>query len=291
MSASSRNRVLSFLGFTLLFSSVFYALILHAGALGGGWGLYVTGLMWCPALAAFMACKLTGKNLRELGWEWGEARWQWWSYLLPLGYALTAYILVWITGLGGFPNWEMAGIIIKNFGWAELPPSLALAGYVVLMGVFGLVKSLGAALGEEIGWRGFLVPELMPSLGFTRTAFVSGAIWATWHVPILVGADYNNGTPTWYGLSCFAVLVIAISFPFAWLRMRSGSLWTAALLHASHNLFIQSIFTPITRTKGRITAFAIDEFGFVLPIVAVGVAVYFWRRRSEVERAMEIVSQ
>ena len=37
---------------------------------------------------------------------------------------------------------------------------------------------------------------------------------------------------------------IAISFVFAWMRLKSGSLWTGALLHASHNLYVQTIFTP-----------------------------------------------
>jgi len=77
-------------------------------------------------------------------------------------------------------------------------------------------------------------------------------------------------------------LLIAISFVFAWIRLKSGSLWTAALLHASHNLYIQDIFTPLTRNTGK-TAWFIDEFGAVLPAVALAFAIYFWRRRNELE--------
>lgn len=105
------------------------------------------------------------------------------------------------------------------------------------------------ALGEEIGWRGFLVPELSKTVSFTGTALISGVVWALWHYPILIFADYNAGTATWYALTCFTVMVVAISFVFAWLRLKSGSLWTGALLHASHNLYVQNIFTPLT--KGR----------------------------------------
>jgi membrane protease YdiL (CAAX protease family) len=75
------------------------------------------------------------------------------------------------------------------------------------------------------------------------------------------------------------VLVVAISFVLAWIRLKSGSLWTAALLHASHNLYIQDIFTPLTRYTGK-TAWFIDEFGAILPIVAIGFAIFFWRRRA-----------
>jgi membrane protease YdiL (CAAX protease family) len=155
----------------------------------------------------------------------------------------------------------------------------------VLRGTFGLARSLSSALGEEIGWRGFLVPELARKFSFTATALISGIIWSVWHYPGLIFADYNSGTATWYALTCFTVMVIAMSFVFAWLRLKSGSLWTGALLHASHNLYIQTIFTPLTRDTGK-TAWFIDEFGAVLPLVTIAVAVYFWTRRGELSETL-----
>jgi len=118
-------------------------------------------------------------------------------------------------------------------------------------------------------------------VGFTGTALLTGIVWSLWHYPILIFADCNSGTATWYALGCFTVMVIAISFVFAWLRLKSGSLWSGALLHASHNLYVQTIFTPLTRNTGK-TAWYIDEFGAVLPLVAVVFAICFWRRRSEI---------
>jgi len=53
--------------------------------------------------------------------------------------------------------------------------------------------------------------------------------------------------------------------------------WTATFLHASHNLFIQGIFTPLTGDTGP-TRYAVDEFGFVLPLVIGATAVWFWRK-------------
>ena len=51
------------------------------------------------------------------------------------------------------------------------------------------------------------------TMSFGRTAIVSGAIWAAWHVPLIVFADYNGGTPTWYSVLCFAIMVVAIGVP------------------------------------------------------------------------------
>ena len=64
-----------------------------------------------------------------------------------------------------------------------------------------------------------------------------------WHFPELIFADYNSGTPWWFGMTCFAVMVVSLSVIMSWIRLRTGSVWAAAILHASHNTFIQGFFT------------------------------------------------
>ncbi|HEX6051594.1 MAG TPA: CPBP family intramembrane glutamic endopeptidase, partial [Gemmatimonadaceae bacterium] len=98
---------------------------------------------------------------------------------------------------------------------------------------------------------------------------------------LIVFADYNAGTPAWYSLLWFVVMVIGISFPFAWLRLRSGSLWPAAVLHATHNLFIQAFFDRVTVDTGR-TLWLTTEFGAVLALAAVATALIVWRARGAV---------
>jgi uncharacterized protein len=275
----SSRQVITYLLLTIAFSSVFYFLILRAHRLGAGGGLYVLGIMWCPALAAMATLKLNRRDLCELGWKWPQAKYATMSWFLPLLYTVIAYSIVWCSGLGGVPNHQFMQHLVPRMG-LRASPAVSMVVYLLLTGSFGLVTSLATALGEEIGWRGFLVPELFKAVGFAGTALISGMVWACWHYPILIWGDYNAGTPTWYGLTCFTILLVAISFVFAWMRLKSGSLWAGALLHASHNLYIQDVFTPLTRNTGR-TAWFIDEFGAILPVVAVGFAIYFWRRRKE----------
>jgi membrane protease YdiL (CAAX protease family) len=238
--------------------------------------------MWCPALAAFATLKLNRRQLRELGWKWPQTKYAVQSWFIPLLYAGITYAIVWTTGLGGFPNHEFMQNLVTLIG-LHLSPVHSTIIYVLLAGSFGVIKSLASALGEEIGWRGFLVPELFKSTGFTGTALITGVVWSCWHYPLLIWGDYNSGTPTRYGLTCFTVLVISISFIFTWMRLRSGSLWTGAILHASHNLYVQAVFTPLTRDTGK-TAWFIDEFGMILPLVALLFAIYFWYRRNELTR-------
>ena len=278
----SRRQVGIYLLLVFACSSLFYYLMLRAHTLGAGAGMFVFGIMWCPALAAMATLKLNDRNVQDLGWKWPQTKYAVQSWYIPLAYATITYVIVWSTGLGGFPNREFMGQLVPMIG-LRVSPLLSTIAYVLVAGTFGVIKSMASALGEEIGWRGFLVPQLFKSFSFTATAFISGVIWACWHFPLLIWGDYNSGTPTWFGLSCFTVMVISMSFVFAWMRLKSGSLWTGAILHASHNLYIQAIFTPMTRNTGK-TAWYIDEFGAVLPIVALAFAIYFWTRRHELSQ-------
>jgi membrane protease YdiL (CAAX protease family) len=279
----SRKAVALFLSITLAFSCIYYFLVIHTGKLGSGFGLYVTGLMWSPALSAFITCKILRRKIATLAWGWNKPKYQLWSYLVPLLYALVTYIIIWATGKGGFYNNEFVAQVAKSFGWEHLPNGAVILLYFIFTGTIGMAGSMATGLGEEIGWRGFLVPELYKTCSYTKTSLIVGCVWALWHFPILIFADYNSGTPAWYGLTCFTVLVVSISFVFAWFPLKSGSLWTGAILHASHNLFIQSVFTPLTKENGQ-TKYFIDEFGAVLPIVCLIVAIYFWTRRGELTK-------
>ena len=267
---------------TLAFSLVFWALIIWSGHLGSGNGLLVVGVMWCPALAALVTCRAVGRRFRSLAWRWPEGRYVVLAYLIPVGWAAIAYGAVWALRLGGW-NAEFVAQVAQRFGLRHMPAWGSLALYLALARSVGMIRSVSSALGEEIGWRGFLVPELAKQMSFTKLSLLSGIIWAAWHSPILLFADYNAGTNRWYALACFTVMVVSQCFVFAWLRLKSGSLWSAALLHASHNLFVQAIFDNLMRDTGR-TRWYTTEFGVVLALTSVAFAVYFWTRRAEVEQ-------
>jgi membrane protease YdiL (CAAX protease family) len=269
-----------FYGLTMIFSGLFDAFVIHAGKMDVGGLIYVTGSMWSPALAAFATKRVFGESVRELPWKWGSARNAWLGYLIPIAYALPVYLIVWITGLGAF-NLSILPKTAQDFGWSNFPAGLTLALFVLLTATLGMVAKTSRALGEEIGWRGFLVPELSKVVSFPMIGLISGLMWAVYHFPVLIFADYNAGTSAWYGLTCFTVMVVADSFILAWLTLRSRSLWPAAILHGSHNLFIQSIFTPLTRDTGP-TKYIIDEFGIGLVITITIGAIVVWRKRAEV---------
>jgi membrane protease YdiL (CAAX protease family) len=243
--------------------------------------VYGYGIMWCPALAAYLSCKILGRNISDLAWGWGKPKYIVWSYLIPLLYGLIGYSIVWLCGGGGFYNEIFVSQMANDLGWKNIPTKLFLPLFLILQGIIGILPGMATALGEEIGWRGFLLPELKSyTNSYTKTALVSGLIWAVWHYPLLLFGNYNAGAPSWYSLLTFTVGIISMSFVITWFRLKSNSLWTAVMLHASHNLFVQAFFDPIT-IQNEHTKYFTGEFGLVIPILTFILAIYFWRRRKE----------
>ena len=276
MASSARVRVIAYLVLTFAFSSVFYVLCIRRGMKAG----YIFGLMWCPAISALLTSCLTKRPFRDLGWRLGKPRYLLAGWSIPMAYSWPAYLLVWATGLGGFPK-EHGVERFRNLLHMGSTPTWILLIIVYLLGAFAAVLfSCLSAAGEEIGWRGFLVPELFRFNSFTRTAVISGVIWVVWHSPLILWSDYNSGTPIWYALTCFAVMTIAVSFVFAWLRLRSDSVWPAVLLHASHNAIIQGYLNALTVNYGR-TNYFIGEFGCaMLPLIVLCARIAWIRRRQ-----------
>ena len=237
---------------------------------------YGLTVSWSPAMAAWLASRWCRRPAAECGWTWPAFPWLARSYLIPLLYSAGAYGLAvaagWAT-LGG----EGLQHLEAGFSLDKLPPGLAVSILVLLSATYGCLQACLSALGEEIGWRGFLTPELAKFLPFTRVSLVTGAIWALWHYPIILFADYNNGTPPWWSLPCFTAVLMAISFPMTWLRLESGSLWTGMIFHASHNLFILQLLNPMTEDKGW-TRFVVSEFGLATVVTTTAAALWSVRQ-------------
>lgn len=241
-------------------------------------------LMWCPAFAAFATCALLKIDLATLGWNWRPARYEVWAYVIPILYALPVYGITWAAISGSFDFSTFAAPLGTAFGFPHSPRATALLLAIPMYAVLGVLSSTARALGEEIGWRGFLLPRLVQRFGFTVGCLLSGCIWAVWHYPGLLLADYNAGTKPVFALTCFTLMVIADAYILGWLRLKSGSLWPAAILHASHNLFIQAIFDRMTAPVGK-TLYLTTEFGAGLVLTVGAFAAYFWTRRDEVSSA------
>src|SRR5258708_10015401 len=160
------KQILAYLLFVFLFSSVPYYFMIHTGHIGAGNGLVVALVMWCPAFAALTTCRLFGIDLVTLGWNWRPARYVKWAYVIPVLYALPVYLVAWIAIRGSFAFAAFAAPWGTAFGFPNWPRATAMFLVIPGYAVLGVISSTARALGEEIGWRGFLLPPLGRQAGF-----------------------------------------------------------------------------------------------------------------------------
>ena len=275
--------ITTFLSINILLSSFFYTLIYLSGKCEAAGCRYVYGLMWSPGIAALITYWIYNLKVSTLGWKWAGWKYQLISYVTPPVYVLVAYLPVWISGLGKFGNDVFINKMIMEFGafWQNIPQPLFVGFYIIITATTLFAQGCASALGEEIGWRGLLIPELYKITSFGVTAFIGGIIWALWHYPLIIFANYNSGTPMWYSLMCFTAMVVGMNFLYTWMRLKTGSIWPTVFLHSSHNLFIQNIFDPLTKIT-KYTNFFIGEFGIALVVPITCIAIYCYKKRGEI---------
>jgi membrane protease YdiL (CAAX protease family) len=278
VSASRAKRdIWTFLALLLLFSSVFYALVFLVADAPKQWGSYALPFMWCPGLAALTTKLVRDRSLRGLGWGWGRTRYLLIAYGLATTVCLLPYLFVWFA-FEAFSRSQFIEVLSK----AGLPSALrGRAGLLVVVLVVSPLTGLISAVGEEIGWRGFLVPRMHALVSFTGTSLLVGLIWAAWHYPINIAVSplYRPNVPLWYSNACFTLAVIGISFMHTWIRIRSQSLWPSALFHAAGNAF-QGVLQAAT-LETSVTSYLTTEYGASFAVVGLLVAFLFWRQGHE----------
>lgn len=95
-----------------------------------------------------------------------------------------------------------------------------------------------AALGEEAGWRGYMMPKLIKLMGLKKAVFVGGIIWGIWHAPLTcIGHNFGTDYPgfPYVGIIMMCVICISIGIMLTYITIKSESVWPAAIMHAVNN--------------------------------------------------------
>jgi uncharacterized protein len=213
--------------------------------------------MWSVGFAGLITLAAIDRSWWDIGFKSASRRYWLLAAALPVIYCAAVYVPVWIFGLGGFAGASRLG------------------GVVLSAGVYFPFYML-AATGEEVGWRGVLVPNLARFADARLVAFLPGAIWALWHYPNLLLFG-SSGTPLLFGLICFSLMVIGHGVFLSWLRLASGSVWPAAVFHGAHNALVYGIFDRVTE-PGALTAYITTEYGVGLSAAGTVIGYVFWPR-------------
>ena len=169
---------------------------------------------------------------------------------------------------------EASGVSADQLG-------LVIMGQLVAAVTVGpLINSL-PSFGEEVGWRGMLLPLLCERMSERRAVIASGIIWGLWHAPIIaMGHNYGMGYPGFpvTGILTMVVACTSIGCLLSWLRLRSGSVWPCAVAHGAINA-ITNAGIPLC-TAGA-TLYGPSVLGLVAGIPTMLLAVFCWLRLSD----------
>ncbi len=259
-----------------------------------GAALYLVAMMFTPSLATAAVVfglrrrRFAGRRdialrtgIRAPGgirsWRrWGVLAWLVPSTLVVLSILLGAAVGVLRLDLTDFSGFRA---VLDELGAPELPIPLGLlvalqVGQAFVVGWLNVIP----ALGEEWGWRGWLVPALRP-LGVWPAIIVSGVIWGLWHAPvILLGYNYPDQSPA-AGLALMVVFCVLLGALLFWVRQVSGSVWPAAIGHGFVNAFaglpvlVAAADPPVDNAQVGLLGWT----GWIVMAIAIGVA-FRWRR-------------
>jgi uncharacterized protein len=200
--------------------------------------LLAVGYMMAPALAHVLTRVITREgwantgirpNFRR-GWPFWAAAWVVPAVMVIIG-AVVYYAF--------FPQHFDANLSALQ---GMLPPdTIAPWTFIIIQIVQAILISPPInglfTFGEEFGWRGYLLPKLMP-LGGRTAMLVSGVIWGVWHWPVIaMGHNYGLNYPgyPWSGMLMMVVFTITIGTFLSWVTLRGGSVWPAVIGHAAIN--------------------------------------------------------
>jgi membrane protease YdiL (CAAX protease family) len=142
-------------------------------------------------------------------------------------------------------DFDLTGLSALRALLAKLPPEamaaidqlgglhVVLTLQVVQGALMGPLLNLPVIFGEEWGWRGYLLPRLLP-LGQWRAFVLGGVIWGLWHAPLIL-LGYNYPQHPVLGILFFTLVCVLLGTLLGWMRLATGSIWPAVLAHGSIN--------------------------------------------------------
>lgn len=217
-----------------------------------GLQLGILVIMFAP-LAGALVARFAGSGVIR----WGRLSWWMLAGLIPVVTVFVAYAVG-----------SSFGFDVANYG--VLGRALLLSPIIILIASF-------EAVGEESGWRGFLWPLMRRRWSFLVSALVIGAVWWTYHAPLIIFGWYGS-LP---GLPAFTVAIAGLTLFIGVLTDRSRAVWPSVIAHGAWNALVATGFA--VGGNASLVVFAgstlwVGEFGWLAAIasLATGTVAAWW---------------
>ena len=205
--------------------------------------LLATVYMFGPALANILTRLITREGKANLMLEphFDKKRWGYWlcAWFLPALLAIVGLVLLFLV----FPKYydPELGFLTTQLATQGTQTSLSPWMIVIVQAVQAILLSplLNAVptFGEEFGWRGYLLPKLLP-LGRRKAVLLTGVIWGIWHWPIIL-MGYNYGL-VYFGAPVLGPLAmvwftLGLGVLLGWVTLKAENVWPAVITHGALN--------------------------------------------------------
>ena len=285
MNTNTHKKIIWFIALTLALTWGWWLIV----ELVDGMGALPPIGMFGPMIAALIVQKfiakepILGKN--GLGFIVGKKRY--WI----IGPALIALLLLAIYGVTYLVNpalfYDKVGLVVSlTEASVSLGDSLPMA-LLVLFGMNVLLApfiNIPLMLGEEVGWRGFLTPNMMRLYG-KQGLIWANVVWALWHVPMFF-QGLNYGSNPWLGILFAIPLYVSLGIIFQTMFQRSGgSIWVVGLMHGVLNQGTMTVMNFLLVEDASFNSFVYGPSG-IIGIMIFGITAVYFYRQFEVEEVM-----
>ena len=204
--------------------------------------------MFCPLAAVLLVQKVFLHQPTGIGWKvQGRRRYWLTAWFGPAVFTVLAAVLYFAV----FPSrLDLSGSwLVTAYGGemdaATLRSQLGVSSgsYILQTGLFAVTLApainMFFALGEEAGWRGYMMPRLKERFGLLNGRLLGGIVWGVWHWPIMLLTGYEYGTdylgaPV-LGLVVWCVFCFALNTLLDHLYEKTGCIWVPAIAHGAFN--------------------------------------------------------
>lgn len=242
---ASNKRILLFILFSFAVAWVLFLIVPLAGLQTSGSFAAVallTGAMFAPALASILTRLVTKEGFKDM-WLLPRFKGNIKTYLLvffgPTVMILLSGALYFLLFPASFDrNLTTLTSMLQASGAGAMPAQLMLAVSFAQMILIGPVINLLPTMGEELGWRGYLLPKLRGIFSDRAALVITGLVWGVWHAPIIaVGHNYGTDYPgyPWVGILTMTVFCVSLGIIEGYFTLRVGSAIPAGIIHSAVN--------------------------------------------------------
>lgn len=235
--------------------------------------------MLVPTIAVVITRKVTREGLPMTGNG---------SFMLGIDLKKKKWVYFLLAFTGPILYWDL-GILLYYaiFPQAFDPAALDSLGIpsrllflIPLSGITSTFLVPAFALGEEIGWRSYLYPKLEELYGTAKAVVIGGIIWGVWHFPaIYAGHNFGHGYfgEPWSGFLVFTLMTIGAGGILFYLTKKTGSVWSAAFMHAASNTFSGATILGLTYSDEKLSGAALESplrlLILSIPLMLVGIVL------------------